>query len=82
MMLDRAGIAAAIVGATNVAHLEAHAEIDSVNIDAADCTAVASVTDRRCGPAGDVYVLERDRTGRHGQIMKYALNSMPERQQA
>lgn len=82
MMLDRPGIAAAIVGATNSAHLKAHAAIGAVHVDAADRAAVASVTDRRCGPAGDVYVLERDRTGRHGQIMKYALNSMPERQQA
>jgi aryl-alcohol dehydrogenase-like predicted oxidoreductase len=81
MMLDRPGIAAAIVGATNAAHLQAHAEIGAVALDAADRAAIASVTKRRCGPAGDVYVLERDRTGRHGQIMKYELNSMPDRQQ-
>ncbi|MEA3138276.1 MAG: hypothetical protein QOK23_445 [Gammaproteobacteria bacterium] len=82
IMLDRPGIAAAIVGATNTAHLQAHAEIGALHIDTADRDAVASVTDRRCGPEGDVYVLERDRTGRHGQIMKYELNSMPDRQQA
>jgi aryl-alcohol dehydrogenase-like predicted oxidoreductase len=82
MMLDRPGIAAAIVGATNAAHLQAHAEIGAVHINAADRAAIESVTDRRSGPAGDVYVLERDRNGRHGQIMKYELNSMPERKQA
>jgi aryl-alcohol dehydrogenase-like predicted oxidoreductase len=82
MMLDRPGIAAAIVGATNSAHLQSHAEIGAVHIDAADRAAVAAVTDRRCGPAGDVYVLERDRTGRHGQIMKYKLNSTADRQRS
>ena len=29
---------------------------------------------RRQGPAGDTFALERDRTGRHGSIMKYNLN--------
>ena len=27
------------------------------------------------GPEGDTYTLERDRTGRHGSIMKYNLNA-------
>jgi hypothetical protein len=27
------------------------------------------------GPLGDVYTLERDRTGRHGSIMHYNLNA-------
>ena len=26
------------------------------------------------GPAGEPYSLERDKTGRHGRIMKYELN--------
>jgi aryl-alcohol dehydrogenase-like predicted oxidoreductase len=82
MMLDRSGIAAAIVGATNAAHLQAHANIGALALDAKDRAAIASVTDRRCGPNGDVYVLERDRTGRHGQIMKYKLNSMIDQQHA
>jgi len=34
------------------------------------------VTDRRRGPKGDVYELERDRTGRHGAIMKYNSNAL------
>jgi hypothetical protein len=28
------------------------------------------------GPQGDTYALERDRTGRHGRIMKYNLNKI------
>jgi aryl-alcohol dehydrogenase-like predicted oxidoreductase len=81
-MLDRPGVAAAIVGATNAAHLQAHAHIGGLALDAKDHTAIASVTMRRNGPSGDVYELERDRTGRHGQIMKYKLNSMAGQQHA
>ena len=77
VILDRPAVAAAIVGATNASHLEAHARIGALKLDAADRAAIASVTDRRTGPAGDVYELERDRSGRHGQIMKYALNAAP-----
>jgi aryl-alcohol dehydrogenase-like predicted oxidoreductase len=76
-ILDRPGIAAAIVGATNTAHLHAHTEIGALRLDDADRAAIAAVTDRRRGPAGDVYALERDRNGPHGQIMKYELNALP-----
>jgi aryl-alcohol dehydrogenase-like predicted oxidoreductase len=80
VMLDRPGVAAAIVGATNAAHLQAHAKIGALVLDAEDRAAIAAITARRSGPAGDVYELERDRTGRHGQIMKYKLNSTAEPQ--
>jgi aryl-alcohol dehydrogenase-like predicted oxidoreductase len=73
-MLDRPQVAAAIVGATSVAHLDAHRRIGALQLDAADRAAIESVTSRRTGPAGDVYALERDRDGPHGRIMKYTLN--------
>jgi len=76
-VLDRPQVAAAIVGATSSAHLAAHAQIDGLILDSEDRHAITAVTDRRRGPAGDVYMLERDRTGRHGQIMKYELNAPP-----
>ena len=76
-ILDRPQVAAAIVGATNTAHLDAHTRIDGLRLDSEDRDAIAAVTNRRRGPAGDVYALERDRSGRHGQIMKYELNSPP-----
>lgn len=78
VMLDRPQVAAAIVGATNVAHLPSHMQIGTVTLDRDDLAAIAAVTDLRTGPKGDVYVLERDRTGPHGQIMKYELNALPE----
>jgi aryl-alcohol dehydrogenase-like predicted oxidoreductase len=76
-ILDRQAVAAAIVGATNTAHLQAHKEIGTLCLDVEDLASIAAVTSRRRGPSGDVYALERDRTGRHGRIMKYELNSQP-----
>jgi len=73
-MLDRAGVAAVIVGATNASHLESNQRIAALRLDDADRDAIASVLSQRRGPEGDVYTLERDRTGRHGRIMKYDLS--------
>lgn len=73
-MMDRPQVAAVIVGATSTAHLQSHTQIGAVELDAEDLAAIAAVTDYRRGPRDDVYVLERDRTGRHGQIMKYDLS--------
>jgi aryl-alcohol dehydrogenase-like predicted oxidoreductase len=81
-ILDRPAVAAAIVGATSTAHLPAHAQIGTLRLDGEDLAAIAAVTDRRRGPSGDVYALERDRTGRHGRIMKYELNSLPDTSQS
>jgi aryl-alcohol dehydrogenase-like predicted oxidoreductase len=82
MILDRPAVAAAIVGATNASHLQANAQIGALQLDDADRAAISAVTMHRSGPEGDVYELERDRTGRHGQIMKYKLNSAAAHQHA
>jgi aryl-alcohol dehydrogenase-like predicted oxidoreductase len=74
-ILDRQQVAAAIVGATSTAHLPAHTQIAMLRLDEEDLSSIAAVTDRRRGPSGDVYALERDRSGRHGRIMKYEQNS-------
>jgi aryl-alcohol dehydrogenase-like predicted oxidoreductase len=74
VVLDRPGVAAAIVGATSAAHLAAHARVGSLELDRKDQALIEAVTRRREGPPGDVYTLERDREGPHGRIMKYTLN--------
>ena len=76
-VLDRPQVAGVIVGATNASHLQSNARIAALRLDADDVTALAAVIGRRTGPRGDVYTLERDRNGRHGQIMKYELNASP-----
>ena len=73
-ILDRPQVAAAIVGATNTAHLPSHERMGSLRLDEEDLAALAAATRDASGPLGDVYGLERDRDGRHGRIMKYELN--------
>jgi aryl-alcohol dehydrogenase-like predicted oxidoreductase len=74
-ILDRPAVAAAIVGATNARHLPAHRQIGAIELDAEDHARIHRILAGRIGPAGDVYALERDRTGKHGRIMKYNLAS-------
>jgi aryl-alcohol dehydrogenase-like predicted oxidoreductase len=75
-MLDRDQVAAVIVGATNASHLGAHRKIEMLRLDTADREAIHAVLRERRGPDGDVFALERDRSGRHGRIMKYDLNQL------
>jgi len=73
-VLDWDHVAAVIVGATNASHLSANRKIADLKLDAADVQAIQAILRQRHGPYGDVYSLERDRTGRHGRIMKYDLH--------
>ncbi|MCX5515056.1 aldo/keto reductase [Kaistia algarum] len=74
-VLDRAGVAAVIVGARNRSHLARNLAIGALHLTDEDRAAIDAVIAKRQGPEGDVYTLERDRTGRHGSIMKYNLNA-------
>ncbi len=73
-MLARPGVAAVIVGARNRSHLAANAAIASIRLTRRDEDDLAAVLAEASALDGDVYALERDRTGRHGSIMKYNLN--------
>lgn len=73
-VLGQPGVGAAIVGATSRRKLEENLHIPQIVLSETDLQAIAKVRDRRAGPTGDVYDLERDKTGRHGRIMKYNLN--------
>jgi aryl-alcohol dehydrogenase-like predicted oxidoreductase len=73
-VLDRPGVAGAIVGATSTKHLAANLRVDTLRLDAADRAALDAVLSKRQGPPGDCYDIERDKTGRHGRIMRYNLN--------
>lgn len=72
-VLDRDNVAAAIVGATNTHYLAEHQKIADLKLDDSDLSSIEAVLSKRQGPVGDCYLLERDRTGRHGRIMKYNL---------
>ena len=75
LVLDYPGVAAVIVGATSRAHLAANVAASGLALTEQDFDEVERVASKRRGPLGDVYELERDRTGRHGSIMKYNLNT-------
>jgi aryl-alcohol dehydrogenase-like predicted oxidoreductase len=73
-VLDQAGVAAAIVGARYADHLSETLSVFSLRLDAHDHAQLAVILGKCSGPTGDTYTLERDRTGKHGSIMKYDLN--------
>jgi aryl-alcohol dehydrogenase-like predicted oxidoreductase len=73
-MLMRPSVAAVIVGARNRSHLAANLAVSDVVLTAEDEAEIAAVLAEANELEGDVYTLERDRTGRHGSIMKYNLN--------
>jgi aryl-alcohol dehydrogenase-like predicted oxidoreductase len=73
-VLAQPSVAAVIVGARNQAHALANAKIMDLVLTAEDKRQIMAIIGESKGPLGDVYTLERDRTGRHGSIMHYNLN--------
>lgn len=74
-MLRKPGVAAVIVGARNRSHLARNVAVSDLALTAQDLAEIAAIQAQGHVPEGDVYTLERDRTGRHGSIMKYNLNA-------
>ncbi len=74
-VLDRAGVAAAIVGARNADHLADLVRTLDLQLDAEDRARVDGVLTRHPGPGGDVFSLERVLDGPHAAIMRTNLNS-------
>ncbi|SHK15291.1 Predicted oxidoreductase [Shimia gijangensis] len=79
-VLDQPQVAAAIVGARYASHLPKTLDVFNVSLDREDYDRIGAVLAQSDGPDGLVYGLERDRTGRHGRIMKYNLNTRPDDQ--
>jgi aryl-alcohol dehydrogenase-like predicted oxidoreductase len=77
-VLDQPQVAAAIVGARYARHLPETLATFRLALDARDRERIAAVLAQARGPGGPVYGLEGDRTGRHGRIMKYNLNTNPD----
>lgn len=73
-VLDQAQVACAIVGATSSRHLNENLRVFDLKLSAEEHARIRSVMAARENLAGDVYDLERDKTGRHGRIMRYNLN--------
>lgn len=74
-MLDRPNVAAVIIGARTARHLDRTLPIFGLRLDSKDRSAIETVLKQGSGPNGPIYGLERNKTGRHGRIMKYNLNT-------
>jgi aryl-alcohol dehydrogenase-like predicted oxidoreductase len=73
-VLDRDCVAAAIVGARYADRLADTLSVFDLRLDAQDHALLDPILAAHAGPEGDCYNLERDKTGRHGRIMKYNLS--------
>ncbi|MEO8243465.1 MAG: aldo/keto reductase [bacterium] len=74
-MLNRPAVAAVIVGARNRTHLARNVAVSELALTDQDFAEIAVIQAQGTIPAGDTYTLERDRSGRHGSIIKYNLNA-------
>lgn len=73
-ILQKTMVASVIVGARNSKHLSGLQKLDSFYLDNNDLNEISKITNQSKGPNGPFYELERDKTGKHGSIMKYNLN--------
>ena len=58
-IVNRPGVAAVIVGARNLSHLESNLMIPTIKFTESELGAIAEVLSRSKGPKGPVYYLER-----------------------
>lgn len=79
-VLDQSQVSAAIVGARYARHLPATLDVFRTALTQEDHQKIDSVLVQHKGVKGPVYGVERDRTGRHGKIMKYNLNTVEPQQ--
>ena len=73
-VLEQPGVAAAIVGARYADRIASTLEVFTFQLDVSDHALLQPILDASPGAGGEPYSLERDKTGRHGRIMKYDLN--------
>jgi aryl-alcohol dehydrogenase-like predicted oxidoreductase len=76
-VLDQPAVAGVIVGARHAGHLADVARAATLVLDDADRAAIAEAQASASGPGGDVYALERVKSGRHASVMRYSLNREP-----
>lgn len=73
-ILQKPNVGGIIIGARNRRHLEKMKKLNNFHLDEEDLGIINKIAGQAPGPAGPVYELERDKTGKHGAIMKYNLN--------
>ena len=73
-ILQKPQVAGVIIGARNTDHLKNIRKLSFFELDDEDSIAIKTAASQARGPGGPVYGLERERSGKHGKIMKYNLN--------
>lgn len=73
-ILQKSMVGGVIIGARNIDHLQRMQKITDFTLDKTDLQMIQNEIDHAKGPNGPVYALERDKTGKHGAIMRYNLN--------
>ena len=73
-VLDREGVAAAMIGTHSDAHLDDTRRVFDLRLDTEDFNRINSILDRAEGPHGEPFELEREPDGRHAKIMWTDLN--------
>lgn len=74
-VLDQPAVGAVIIGSRNARHVDRYRELFTLRLDEADTQSIETVRSQMHAPELDVFDLERDKSGRHGRIMKYNLNA-------
>lgn len=73
-VLSQKGVAAVICSMRSVKHAQDNIEALGVQLTPGQKQSIAAVIAKSPWQSGDVYDLERDRSGKHGKIMKYNLS--------
>ena len=73
-ILQKPMVAGVIIGARNSHHLERLRKVNRFTLTSEDLDRINQIIAHSSGPKGPFYELERDKTGKHGSIMKYNLN--------
>lgn len=74
-VLQKDHVAAIIVGARNAKHIDSLSRLSNFNLAEDDLLRIEDHISKANGPRGPFYALERNKTGKHGSIMKYNLNT-------
>jgi aryl-alcohol dehydrogenase-like predicted oxidoreductase len=73
-ILDKPQVGAVIIGARNANHIDANLQVGDIRLTDVNKTSISSFLEGLSMPPGDVFDIERDKTGKHGSIMRYNLN--------
>lgn len=73
-ILQKPMVGGIIVGARNRNHLKSLQKLNGFTLDDSDLNKIEAIVAQSQGPNGPFYALERDKSGKHGSIMKYNLN--------